>query len=74
MAEYQYDIPLPKKQRELLLKLAEKSRQRDILSIGYTIHKHKKPPYGLAFTVGDEEFKIESFEILNPKIIQMSRL
>lgn len=64
MAEYQYDIPLPKMQRELLLRLARESRQRDILSVGYEIHKHNNPPYRLDLTLGEE--KIESDFSENP--------
>ena len=71
MTEFQYDIPLPIIQKELLLNLARLSRQNDILSVSYTINKHDKPPYKLVFHLGKEriESKVEEdpvpgFEVL----------
>lgn len=62
MTEYQYDLPLPDKQKELLLQLAKTSRQLSILSAEYTIHKHNKPPFKLSLTLGDETIKAELLE------------
>lgn len=59
MTEFQYDIPLPGNQRELLLNLARISKQNDILSATYTIQKHGEPPYQLVFKMGKEKFEAE---------------
>jgi hypothetical protein len=62
MNTFQINLPLPQKQKELLLQLASESRQRNVLSVGYHIEKHEKPPYDLTFTVGAEEIQAELME------------
>lgn len=61
MTEFQYDIPLPIKQRELLLNLARLSKKNDILSIRYTINKHDNPPYKLVFHLGKLSSLVKSY-------------
>jgi hypothetical protein len=62
MTDFQFNLPLPQKQKELLLRLASETRQRNVLSVEYTIRKHDTPPYNLTFTVGGEEIKADFME------------
>jgi hypothetical protein len=62
MTIYEYDLPLPHKQKELLMRLAKESEQRDLLSVEYVIQKHNKPPYNLSFIIREEEIKVDLFE------------
>lgn len=59
MTEFQYDIPLPKEQRELLLNLARISKQNDILLARYTVQKRDEPPYPIVFHMGKENIEAE---------------
>ena len=64
--EYQYDLPLPDKQKELLLKLVKEAKQQGVLSAWYGIHKPDDPPYYLHFVLGNEKIKVEFLEDPTP--------
>lgn len=59
MTEFQYDIPLPINQRELLLNIARLSKQNDILSVGYSVHANNGPPYKIVYKMGEENIEAE---------------
>ena len=72
MPNYEYDIPFPKQQKELLLGLVKQARKCNVLSMMYFIHKPNDPPFSLSFVVNAEnsvdislfEDPIPGFEVL----------
>lgn len=72
MSEFEYEIPIPKEQKILLLEIVNKARKQGILSIMFFVHKPNDPPYTLSFvfnptseiTVNLSENPIPGFEAL----------
>jgi hypothetical protein len=72
MSEFEYEIPLPKEQKTLLLEIVKKAKKCDILSIAYFVHKPNNPPYALSFIFNTEneinvnlpEDPVPGFEVL----------
>ena len=63
MSRFEFDIPIPKEQKELLLRLVCEARKCSVLSVGYFVHKPDEPPYYLDFVFSAEN----SIEITLPE-------
>lgn len=59
MGHFEFDIPFPKEQKELFLRLVSEARKCSVLSVNYYVHRPDDPPYFLDF-VFDAKNSIET--------------